>query len=325
MAKYNYDSLKTAQEQKANNSQGKNYPRVGYFWLSDKKPSAIVRFDVSSPDDLEIVDVHNIKLTKEDGTNYYRYVACLRNNDEPFKNCPLCSQNVKTRSTQVFVTMIEYYIDKEGKVVASPCVWSRFSGFADELVTLLNQYGDLKEHLFKVSREKTGNKTKYSVLYQPEMGIYTEAAGYTKDFSAFNGLLINKHSYMERTYEELETFVTTGVMASRKPVGERNESKNLEELIQDTQEEQEVEEALGMSQEHVEAPIPTNEDIPVQVASQSTTTPAPSIVESRVETSTRVQPSVQQVEDVNPTISRRRRYNFSEEDTKVANSFTNPF
>ena len=311
MAKYNYDSLKSAQETSAATSGKREYPRVGYFWLSDNKPSSIVRFDVSSPNDLEIVDVHNVKITKGDKI-VYRYVACLRNNDEPFKNCPLCAQNIKTRNTQVFVKMIEYYLNDEGKVVAAPVVWSRGSNFADELVTLLNQYGDLKDHLFKVTREKVSNKTKYNVLYQPEMGIYTEAAGYVKDFSALDNLLINKHSYMERTFEELETFVQTGEMASRKPASEKSESKNLEEVISNPQEEQEVEEALGMEPEvstPVEASVPAMEEVSTNVS------------QTRTEPQTRVQQV--QVEDNNPTTVRRRRYDFNEEVS--GSTFTNPF
>ena len=312
MGKYNYDSLKSAQVAGTTNTSKRDFPRVGHFWLSDNKPSAIVRFDVSSPNDLEIVDVHNVTLTRDD-KKVYRYVACLRNNDEPFKNCPLCAQNIKTRNTQVFVKMIEYYIDKEGQVVAAPAVWSRGSNFADELVTLLNQYGDLKDHLFKVTRERVNNKTKYSVLYQPEMGIYTESAGYTKDFSALDNLLINKHSYMERTFEELETFVKTGEMASRKPTVEKQESKNLETLISDEVEEKEIEHSLDMLGEDapsvVEPPVPTDDELPF---SNSTTTQHAGTTVNR-----------QGIED-NPTSVRRRRYDFND-DASGSNSFTNPF
>ena len=302
MGKYNYESLKTAQQETQSTHTGtkKDFPRVGYFWLSDNKPSAIVRFDVSSQDDLEIVDVHNVKITKDNKT-VYRLVACLRNNDEPFKNCPLCAKDVKTRSTQVFVKMIEYYINKDGQVVAAPVVWARYSSFADELVSLLNDYGDLRDHLFKVTRDKSSGKTKYLVRYQPEMGIYTEDAGYTKDFSAFNGLLINKHSYMERTFEELETFVNTGEMASRKPV---SESKNLENVIANTKEEKEVEQALGMTQETpvVESPVPTNDELPFDVRG------------GRISGNTLPNTNVTG-DDNNPTTVRRRRYDFTEDTT----------
>ena len=296
MAKYNYESLKNSQETKTTTTtQKRDFPRVGYFNLWDEKPSAIVRFDVSSPSDLEIVDVHNVKITRDDGTFTYRNVACLRSNDEPFKNCPLCAKDVKTRSTRVFVKMLEYRIGEDGKVNAVPVVWTRGSNFADELVTLINQYGDLKEHLFKVTREKANNKTKYNVLYQPEMGIYTEAAGYVKDFSALDNLLINKHSYMERTFEELEEFVKTGVMASRKP---KEESKNLETLISNEEENREIESALDMLGEDapsvVESHVPANDELPFPRQSRPSTT-----------TTTQ--------EDNNPTTMRRRKYDFNDE------------
>ena len=297
MAKYNYESLKNSQQEKTTSNiqdTKKEYPRVGYFSLWDEKPSAIVRFDVGSSDDLEILDVHNTKITRNDGTHVYRYVACLRNNDEPFKACPLCANDVKTRRTVVFVKMLEYRVGEDGKVKAVP----------------VNDYGDLRELLFKVSMDKSSGKTKFNVRLQPEMGIYTEAAGYVKDFSAFNNFLMNKHSYMERTFDELDEFVKTGVMASRKPKGEKQESKNLETLISDDVEEKEVEKSLDMLGDDapsvVEAPVPTNDELPFKF-DETHTQPK--------QNTTNIQ-----VEDNNPTTSRRRRYDFSGQDT-----FTNPF
>ena len=280
---------------------------IGYFNLWDAKPSAIVRFDVSTSDDLEIVDVHNTKITKEDGTFVYRYVACLRDNNAPFKDCPLCAKDVKTRRTVVFVKMLEYRIGEDGKVYAFPVTWARASTFADELVSLINDYGDLKELLFKVTREVSNGKTKYNVRLQPEMGIYTEAAGYVKDFSAFNNFMMNKHSYMERTFDELDEFVKTGVMASRKP---KEESKNLDTLISTNEEHEEIEHSLDMLGDNapsvIESPVPAKDELPFEF------------------NETHSQPKVEtintQSEDNNPTTSRRRRYDFSSEEP-----FTKPF
>lgn len=322
MGKYNYESLKNAKQEQETTK--KEYQRIGYFNLWDEKPSAIVRFDVGSSDDLELVDVHNEKITKDDGKWSYRWVACLRNNDEPFKNCPLCTKNVKTRRTVVFVRMLEYRIGEDGKVSAVPVTWARASTFADELVSLINDYGDLRELLFKVTRNRTNNKTTYSVRLQPEMGIYTEAAGYVKDFSAFDNFLMNKHSYMERTFEELEEFVKTGKMASRKPKDEK-ESKNLETLIENVEESARVEEALGMTDEpDDEISFSVSTTPAVDVVANTTTTPTtqePSIqTTSNTNTQTRERVVEQPVEDNNPTTIRRRKYDFSKE-----NEFTNPF
>lgn len=215
MGQYSYESYAKANGNSNNNGnyQKKEFPKIGHFWLNQENPTAIVRFDVASGSDLVIADVHRVKV----GTSW-RQVACLRNDDsEAWANCPLCKNNIKSRSTNVFVRMLVYKIE-DGKVVAYPFCWSRYKSFADELMSYLTNYGDLREHLFKVTYSIGQNgKGQYSVMYQPEMGIYTEQAGYVKDFSAFKGFLVNKHSYMERTFEELEHFVATGEMASRKP------------------------------------------------------------------------------------------------------------
>lgn len=291
MGKYNYESLKTAQETKETQSK-KDFPKIWYFSLWEEKPSAIVRFDVSSMDDLDIVDVHHVKVVR-DGKTFYREVACLRENNEPFKNCPLCENNIKTRSTKVFVRMLEYRI-VDGKVVAVPVTWSRFQGFADEVATLLNQYGDLREHLFKVTFDKSSGKSKYTILYQPDMGIYTEAGGYVKDFSAFDNFMMNKHSYMERTFEELTTFVKTGVMASRKPKEEQEiEARNIEALTGTPEQEAQVEETLS-AKEEVVADVTTQDEVKVE---EPTTAPR-----------TREVP-VANSDD--PTVARRRRYDFN--------------
>lgn len=246
MGKYSYTSYSQQEVKTQASSVKKEYPRVGYFYLKEDKPSAIVRFDVSSGDDLTIVDVHNVKVG-----NAWRNVACLRDSEEEsWKNCPLCEHNIKSRTTKVFVRMLEYVIE-EGKVVARPVVWSRYKTFADELISNLNDYGDLRDCLFKISYEKDGKgKAKYSVKYQPEKGMYTEDAGYVKDFSAFKNFLVNKHSYMERTFEELKTFVETGEMASRKPKTSAEEShEDMTETSTSTTEKEELKQDTVVTRE----------------------------------------------------------------------------
>lgn len=255
MAKYSYESYVKAEADNAQNKEKHEYPRVGYFYLNEEKPTAIVRFDVSSGDDLTIVDVHNVKVG-----NSWRNVACLRDNDnEQWSKCPLCETNIKSRSKKVFVRMLEYVIE-EGKVVVKPVVWTRYSTFADELMSKLKTYGDLKECLFKVTYEKKNGKGSYTVDYLPDrVGMYTEEAGYKKDFSAFNNFLVNKHSYMERTFEELKEYVKTGEMASRKPADSKpkSEDANLDKVVENAEEEKKIDKELGFNTEatsgHVES------------------------------------------------------------------------
>lgn len=283
MGKYSYDSY-SKMEAGTPAAPKKEFPRVGYFYLSDDKTTAIVRFDVSSGEDLVIADVHNVKVGDR-----WRNVACLRDSDsEPWNKCPLCEHNIKTRSTKVFVRMLEY-VYEDNKVVAKPVVWTRYKGFADELIRDLNDYGDLRDCLFKVTRIKENGKTSYDVKYQPDKGIYTEEAGYVKDFSAFKNFMVNKHSFMERTFDELKAFVETGEMASRKPA----EKSSIESTP-------------------VTAPAPTTStavEKPVITTSEVPTHPAYEDVAPVFGTEPAEEVSKPEVKD-NPLESRRRRYNF---------------
>ena len=215
MGKYNYESFASASS--GHEPSKKQFPKIGYFWVGEKKPTAIVRFDVASGEDLTLVDVHNIKVNTPYGTSY-RDVACLRESrEDPWEKCPLCKHDIKSRSTKVYVRLLEYVVE-DGKVVAKPACWSRFSGFANEIMNLLNTYGDLREQLFKVTWTKEGGRGKTTVLPLIDRGgLYTEENGYVKDFSAFKTFSVNKHSYMERTFEEIQTYLETGEMPSRKP------------------------------------------------------------------------------------------------------------
>lgn len=283
MGKYSYDSYSKMEVTTPSSGVKKEFPRVGYFFLSDEKPTAIVRFDVASGEDLVIADVHNVKVGKT-----WRNVACLRDSDtEPWNKCPLCENNIKTRTTKVFVRMLEY-VYEDGKVVAKPVVWNRYKSFADELIRDLNDYGDLRECLFKVTRVKANGKTTYDVKYQPDKGIYTEDAGYIKDFSAFKGFMVNKHSFMERTFEELKTFVATGEMASRKPTAEATTA--------------------------VETKVTT------------TTEKSATVEEPAQEVKVTREAPVTKTEDDNPTTVRRRRYDFTDDDANPLDSdFVSPF
>lgn len=285
MGRYSYDSY-TKQEVTTTTNK-KEFPRVGYFYLTDDKPTAIVRFNISSTEDIMLVDVHNVNVGKT-----FRNIACLRENDnESWQKCPLCEHSIKTRTTKVFVEMLEY-VYEDNKVVAKPVTWSRYKSFADELVRDLNDYGDLRECLFKITKIKSNGRVSYDVKYQPEKGIYTEDAGYVKDFSAFNNFLMNKHSYMERTYEELKTFVETGELATRKPAStETSVSKSVEKVS--------VEKPVVATAENLHESVESSEKINTSAVKET-------VVEKSIEKKT---------EEDDPTTVRRRRYEFTDDDS----------
>ena len=208
MASYSYDTYEDFKKSTKTNSF-KPRSKVGYFKLNEGE-EAIVRFNYSSPKEFNIVTVHNVKVGDK-----YRKVSCLRKDGrEPLDNCPLCARGDKV-STRFFVKLIHYTKDETGKVIATPEVANLPKKYADTLANLIQEYGDLKESLFKVKKTGSGLETQYSFFYA-NPAIYKEELGYTKDFSDFNDLDLAHHDYVEKSKEDIEEYFKTGEFPYRK-------------------------------------------------------------------------------------------------------------
>lgn len=187
--------------------------KIGYFKLADGG-EALVRFNVPSIDSLDFASIHRVKRNPEDrfcGMS----ISCL-NPLGKTGECPLCeaveagNPNVQKVGKRVFVKVLVSYKDPTtgawGK--PEPVIWERPAGFYKELMTLINEYGSLVHNLFKITRTGSSLDTKYSInyavptVYKPEL--------IPEDFSAFNNFNIKKHSYWEKTYEEVEEYLNTG-------------------------------------------------------------------------------------------------------------------
>ena len=201
MAKYSYETYEDLRKSAQTNSTSRQRSRVGYFKLSDGE-EAIVRFDYSSPKDFDIITIHNIKVGDK-----YRKVSCLRTDGrEPLDNCPLCARGDKVMS-RFFAKLIHYTKDASGKVIATPEVANFPKKMADKLVKFIQEYGDLKDILVKVSRTGSSLETEYDIVFA-NPAIYKEELGYVKDFK---DLLLNlHHNYVEKSKEDIEEYLKTG-------------------------------------------------------------------------------------------------------------------
>lgn len=91
-----------------------------------------------------------------------------------------------------------------------PVIWERPASYSRDIANKLKDYGDLRQTLLKITRNGVAGdmKTTYSLdyavptIFKPEM--------IPMDFSAFNNFNIAKHSYWEKTAEEVHTYLTTG-------------------------------------------------------------------------------------------------------------------
>ena len=187
--------------------------KIGFFKLADGG-EALVRFDVTSLDDLYFASIHRVKRNPEDRFCSMS-ISCL-NPLGHSGECPLCEavdagdERVQKAGKRVFVKMLVAYKDASTGAWAEPVpvIWERPAGFYKELMAKLNDYGDLTQHLFKINRSGSSLDTRYDINYAVP-AVY-KAGMIPADFSAFDGFDITKHSYWEKTLAEVKEYLATG-------------------------------------------------------------------------------------------------------------------
>ena len=189
-----------------------NSVRVGFFKLKNDGDEALVRFKVSSVDDLSFATTHQLGAAQK-----YMKINCLAPlGGARADACPLCARAevdtaIGKAAKKVFVQMLVAYSDPatNGFSAAVPVVWEKPAGFSKEIASLLRNYGDLSKHVFKITRNGVAGDrgTTYAIDYLP---IFDKPEFVPEDFSAFNGFDIAKHSYWVKTADEINEFFQTG-------------------------------------------------------------------------------------------------------------------
>ena len=202
------DYFNSVQNAQNNASQG---PKVGFFKLKDDGDEALVRINLGTVEELQFAAVHTLNVAGK-----WMKVSCL----SPFGtgSCPLCTSanggngSVSKAGKKVYVQMLAAYRDKATGTFSAPVpvIWERPAGFSKDLANKLRDYGNLREVLLKVTRNGIAGdmKTTYSLDYAVPTVFKPELV--PADFSAFNNFNIAKHSYWEKTPEEIVAFLQTG-------------------------------------------------------------------------------------------------------------------
>ena len=203
-----------AQEQSQSSGDG---TKIGYFKLKDDGDIAIARINLSSTDEFMFAAVHTLQV----GGKWMK-VSCLNPLGMNAAGCPLCSANqanpkgsVGKSTKKMFIPMIVSYRDAQsatGYTPPTPVIWDRPASFSRELANKLMAAGNLKDVLVLITRNgKAGDmQTTYSVDVLPANHPVFKPDMIPTDFSAFNNFNIAKHSYWEKTAEEINTFLATG-------------------------------------------------------------------------------------------------------------------
>ena len=211
MANFTYAQYQNVVAQAQNNSANTGV-KVGFFKLKNDQDEALIRINVKSMEDLQFATVHQLGAAQK-----WMKVGCLNPVGSYSDNCPLCSAvangntSIGKASKKVFVQMLVSYKDAAtGQFAAAiPVIWERPAGFASEIASKLRDYGPLNERVFKVTRNgAAGNmQTTYAISYIP---VYDKPEAVPADFSAFNNFNIAKHSFWEKSLEDINTFLATG-------------------------------------------------------------------------------------------------------------------
>ena len=215
-----------AQEQAQSNGDGS---KVGFFKLKDDGDIAIARINISSTEDFMFAAVHTLQV----GGKWMK-VSCHNPLGMNAAGCPLCSANaanpkgsIGKSAKKLYIPMIVSYRDSQsatGYTPPVPAIWERPAGFSRELANKLMVAGNLKNVLVLITRNgKAGDmQTTYSVDVLPADHPVFKPNMIPTDFSAFNNFNIAKHSYWEKTAEEINTFLATGQFPERAQNNQQN-------------------------------------------------------------------------------------------------------
>lgn len=214
MAKFGFDAYNDISAGTGRNNDHSEDYKVTFFTLKNDGDEAIVRFAYTSPEQFDIISGHRVKT--DDGRT--KFVSCLRNPNDPVGKCPICANGEKL-TMKFFVKMLVYTQNADGTWSYSARLWERPASFAKLLFGYFSDYGDLSKIVFKVKRHGDHGSldTTYDVIYANPKVYNSDIM--PVDFSAFSDLKLEGYAYITRTYEELQEYVKTGVLASNKKNG----------------------------------------------------------------------------------------------------------
>ena len=211
MGQIDFNTFKQNLQNNNRNNNTNEQPRgkyVGYFSLKNDKDQAVVRIMVDSPEQLKIMAIHRVTVGGR-----LRAVNCMRDPKDPVDACPFCAAD-KRLEYRVYIPLIEYTRDDQGKIVPRARMWERSALYADTITNLINNYGPLSDNIFKIVRNgEAGSKnTTYDIVYglpsvyKPEL--------YPKDESLFEGFELLGSHVVDATAEEAAQ-ILSGVTPER--------------------------------------------------------------------------------------------------------------
>ena len=190
--------------------------KVGFFKLKNDGDVAVARLNISTTDDLAFASVHTISANGK-----WLKVSCMNPLGSYTGSCPLCNAvaggntSISKAAKKVYIQMMVSYRDPNsasGYTAPAPVIWERPAGFSKEIANKLMIAGDLRNTLVLITRNGAAGdmQTTYSMDLIPATHPVFKSEMVPNDFSAFANFNIAKHSYWEKTVDEINAYLTTG-------------------------------------------------------------------------------------------------------------------
>lgn len=211
MAQISYEDVKSGND---------NEFSVGFFSLKSDGDEAIVRILCDQVSDLEILTVHPVIVGQSSFPN--RNVNCLRTPHDPLEMCPFCNSGEKVKQ-RVFIKLLQYDENKKPHAV----VWDRpASTYVPKLKSYIDNYGPLSNIMCKIIRHGSGLDTTYDIVPNINPQVYN-LEDYKRDISAFEEFKVLGRMVLDKTADEMITFMQTGNFPERIKEANSNEFQGM--------------------------------------------------------------------------------------------------
>lgn len=176
---------------------------VSFFTLKDGE-EAIVRILIDSVSDFPIFQVHQLEVNGK-----RRSINCLRDIKDSAEKCPLCSSGASIKQS-FYIPMLHYVTNSNNQIEVKPVIWTdRSVSMARTIKGYLDNYGPLSDIICKITRKGSGLNTEWNILPNLNPQIYRNDI-YIKDTSAFDNYKILGGIIMDKSFNDLQTFINTG-------------------------------------------------------------------------------------------------------------------
>lgn len=225
MASYNFTDFESKKESRTTGERAK----VGYFSsLKEDGDEAVVRLNYDTKADFKVITAHRVMV---DGK--WKNVECLKGLYDTDDKCPLCASGDKVKS-KIFVQLLQYTKDEDGKITAEPKIWDRGYGFVPELLDVIADAVEdgkvapntpIRDVVFKIKRvgAKGSLDTRYKLKVMQPAVVPDNV--FVKDFSAFKDFDSAHHDYYVKTFDEIKYFVETKKFPEVKKESSASETK----------------------------------------------------------------------------------------------------